>query len=92
MLHGAGRHVSEDLGVPANLTLIHLPPYSPALNPVERVWGYLRDCSLSHRVLTGGYDAVVDTARAAWNAPLTEPDWLRSLTSFPWLTVAVTTS
>jgi transposase len=29
--------------VPANLTLIPLPPYSPELNPVERVWEHLRD-------------------------------------------------
>ncbi len=36
VLDGAGWHVSEDLTVPANLTLIHPPPYSPELNPVER--------------------------------------------------------
>ncbi|HVI16763.1 MAG TPA: transposase [Gaiellales bacterium] len=35
-LDGAGWHVSEDLTVPANLTLIHPPPYSPELNPVEK--------------------------------------------------------
>ena len=36
VLDGAGWHVSDDLTVPANLTLIPLPPYSPELNPVER--------------------------------------------------------
>ena len=36
VLDGAGWHVSEELVVPANLTLIHLPPYSPELNPVEK--------------------------------------------------------
>src|SRR5215203_1707165 len=36
VLDGAGWHVSEDLAVPANLTLVHPPPYSPELNPVER--------------------------------------------------------
>ena len=45
VLDGAGWHVSEDLAVPANLTLIHPPPYSPELNPVERVWEHLRDRS-----------------------------------------------
>ena len=40
VLDGAGWHVSESLSVPANLTLIHPPPYSPGLNPVERVWEY----------------------------------------------------
>ena len=32
---GAGRHVSEGLTVPANMTLIPLPPYGP-----ELVWGF----------------------------------------------------
>jgi DDE superfamily endonuclease len=92
VLDGAGWHVSEDLTVPANLTLIHPPPYSPELNPVERVWEYLRDRWLSHRVLAGGYEAVVDAACAAWNALLAEPGRLRSLTNFPWLPSAVSTS
>jgi hypothetical protein len=24
-----------------NITLYHLPPYAPELNPVERIWAYL---------------------------------------------------
>ena len=32
-------------------TLALLPPYSPELNPVERVWLYLRERFLSLRVL-----------------------------------------
>jgi hypothetical protein len=92
VLDGAGWHVSEELVVPPNLTLIHPPPYSPELNPVERVWEYLRDRWLSHRVLAGGYEAVVDAACAAWNALLAEPGRLRSLTNFPWLPSAVNTS
>jgi hypothetical protein len=105
VLDGAGWHVSEDLTVPPNLTLIHPPPYSPELgahrdqrsrwgpiNPVERVWEYLRDRWLSHRVLAGGYAAVVDAACAAWNALLAQPGRLRSLTSYPWLPTSVTTS
>ena len=92
MLDRAGWHVSDDLTVPANLTLVPLPPDSPELNPVERIWEYLRDRWLSHRVLAGGYDAVVDAACAAWNALLAEPGRLRSLTNFPWLPASVTTS
>ena len=89
VLDRAGWHVSDDLVVPANLTLVPLPPYSPELNPVERVWEYLRDRWLSHRVLAGGYRAVLDAVCAAWNALLAEPDRLRSLTSFPWLPTSV---
>ena len=92
VLDGAGWHVSEERSVPANLTLIHPPPDSPELDPVERVWEHLRDRWLSHRVLAGGYQAVVDAACAAWNALLAEPGRLRSLTNFPWLPTSVTTS
>src|SRR5829696_640371 len=80
------------LTVPPNLTLVHPPPYSPELNPVERVWEHLRDRWLSHRVLAGGYEAVVDAACAAWNALRAEPGRLRSLTSYPWLPMSVTNS
>ena len=68
VLDQAGWHVSADLVVPADLTLIHLPSHSPELNPVERVWLYLHERWLSHRVLAGGYEAIVNTACAAWNA------------------------
>jgi DDE superfamily endonuclease len=92
ILDRAGWDVSEDLVVPANVTLVPLPPYSPELNPVERVWEHLRERWLSHRVLVGGYATVVDAACAAWNALLAEPGRLRSLTNFPWLPASVATS
>jgi hypothetical protein len=92
VLDRAGRHVSGDLAVPADPTLVPLPPYSPELNPVERVWEYLRDRWPSHRVLAGGYAAVLEAACAAWNALLAEPGRLRSLTSYPWLPASVTSS
>ena len=91
-LDRAGWHVSGGLVVPANLTLAHLPSHSPELNPVERVWLYLRERWLSHRVLAGGYEAVVDAACAAWNALRAEPGRLRSLTSYPRLPRSVQTS
>ena len=53
ILDRAGWHGSPRLEVPANVTLVPLPAYSPELNPVERVWLYLRERFLSHRVLDG---------------------------------------
>jgi putative transposase len=91
VLDRAGWHVSADLAVPPDLTLVHLPSYSPELNPVEKVWQYLRDRHLSHRVLAG-YEAVLDAACQAWNAVRTEPGRLRSLTRFPWLPASIVTS
>ena len=43
VLDGAGWHDARALAIPPNITLVPLPPYSPELNPVERVWLYLRE-------------------------------------------------
>ena len=82
VLDRAGWHGAKALAVPDAITLVPLPPYSPELNPVERVWLYLRERFLSHRVLDG-YEAIVDACCQAWNA-LT-PERLRSLTNQPWI-------
>jgi transposase len=66
VLDQAGWHVAKALVVPANVTLLHLPPYSPELNPVERVWAYLRSHHLSNRVFKD-YDDLFAAARDAWN-------------------------
>jgi len=47
---GAGWHSSEELVVPKNMTIYQLPPYSPELNPIERLWDYLKENYLSGRV------------------------------------------
>src|SRR5206468_9244053 len=39
----AGWHLSTRLFVPANITIILLPPKCPELNPVENVWQFMRD-------------------------------------------------
>jgi ATP-dependent helicase HrpA len=38
----AGFHKAKDLLIPANITIAQLPPYSPELNPAERLWRWLR--------------------------------------------------
>ena len=50
VLDGAGWHSGKTLRVPCNITLVPLPPYSPELNPVERVWLYLKERFLSLRL------------------------------------------
>lgn len=39
---GAGWHRSRELEIPANLRIHFLPPYSPELNPVEKLWWWIR--------------------------------------------------
>ena len=84
VLDQAGWHGSRALRVPSNITLIPLPPYSPELNPVERVWLYLKERFLSHR-LHADYDAVADAACDAWNRLVAEAGRITSPCSCPWI-------
>jgi hypothetical protein len=66
VLDGAGWHGADDLDVPDNVTLLHLPPYAPELNPVENVWQYLRQNKLAITVFNDD-DHIVDKCCQAWN-------------------------
>lgn len=84
LLDQAGWHGARDLCVPANITLVALPPYSPELNPVERLWLYLKERFLSHRLLAD-YEAILDAACTAWNKLRAEAGRITSLCSYPWI-------
>jgi transposase len=84
----AGWHVARALQVPPNLTPVPLPPYSPELNSIERLWRYMKDTKLSNRVFAD-LDDVVQACCAAWNAVLAEPGRIRSICSEPWAQVRI---
>ena len=69
----AGWHLSTELKVPKNITLVPLPPKCPELNPVENIWQYMRDNWLSNRVFAS-YQEIVDHCCDAWNK-LTDRPW-----------------
>lgn len=81
VLDGAGWHVAKALKVPSNITLLPLPPYSPELNPIERVWAYLRSHFLSNRVYQD-YDDLFDETSNAWNR--LDESTLKSITATEW--------
>jgi transposase len=71
MIDNAGWHIANDLRVPPNITLVHLPPYAPELSAIERVWQYMRDRYLSCR-LFDGTRAIVDACCDTWNKLIAE--------------------
>lgn len=79
----AGWHTSPKLTVPENITLLFLPPYSPELNPIERLWAYMKSHYLSNRIYDD-YDHLLDAGTEAYQT-LT-PERLRSICSADWLT------
>lgn len=82
VLDRAGWHVAKALQLPKNVTLLHLPPYSPQLNPIERLWAYLKSHYLSNRLFKD-YDDLFEASKQAWNA-LTESD-LQSICHTEWV-------
>lgn len=86
VLDRAGWHVAKALEVPPNLTLLHLPPYSPQLNGVERVWAFQKSHHLSNRVFRD-YDHLFEAVGQSWDQ--LPPERLASLTATPWLTPAL---
>jgi transposase len=58
----AGWHCSKELKVPPNIEIVHLPPYSPELNPVERLWQWLKRHAIRNR-LHLSIEEVMDAAQ-----------------------------
>jgi len=86
-IDGAGWHrTGGRLRVPDNVTLLHLPPYSPELNPLENVWAYLRGNKLSNRVFDT-YEAIVDACSDAWLWLAAQPERITSIGARKWACV-----
>lgn len=81
---GAGFHTSGDLEVPANVSLIRLPPYSPELNPIENLWHYLRSHYWSNRIYED-WEALKEAACSALVAVGTDAERIRSVCAAPYL-------
>jgi len=50
IMDGAGWHTSPKLVVPDNIRIVKLPPYSPDLNPIEKLWKHIRQEALHNRL------------------------------------------
>ena len=84
VLDKAAWHTARRLRVPETISLVLVPASSPELNPMERVWLYLREQSLSHRVWDT-VEAIVEACSRAWNDLVAEEGRLASLTGYPYL-------
>ena len=76
------------LVVPDNIVLLHLPPYSPELNPMENVWDYLRQNKLC-ALVWDSYDDIIDACRTAWNWLIADPARITSIGTRQWACVSL---
>jgi transposase len=87
---GAGFHTSKSLQVPANVTLIQLPAYSPELNPIENLWHYLKSHYWSNK-LHQDYDALEQAAVSAWQNAVLKPELMKTVCAAPYVNRADST-
>ena len=79
----ASWHRSKSLIVPANITLIYLPAYSPELNPSEQGWEYIKQMYLANCFFED-YDALLQACCNAWNNFVGETGRIKSLCTRSW--------
>ena len=84
LLDGAGWHRAKALRIPSNMALLFLPPYSPELNPVEHVWGYLRNHVFGNRTFEA-LEEVVEVLCAGLSDLARQPKTVHSMTSSKWI-------
>ena len=89
ILDRAGWHRAGGLVIPANITLLCLPPYSPELNPMELVWGNGRRNYLANSVHET-IDHLEDAVDAMWLLQTQDHNNIKSLCGFKWIRQAFT--
>jgi hypothetical protein len=80
----AAFHTTAKLKVPANVTLVSLPPRSPELNPVENLWHWFRSHHWSNRSYED-YDALRAAACDAWQRTCPDLELVKRVCAVPWL-------
>jgi len=71
-------HTSKKLKIPENMTIVHMPPYSPELNPVEYLWYYLRSHYWANRIYAD-YDALRLAAVDVWQKAALDKEKVKSV-------------
>ena len=66
ILDGSSAHTAKTLKIPKNICLHFLPPYSPELNPIERLWLHIKKNFLSFK-LYGNQSKLNRDGADAWN-------------------------
>lgn len=84
ILDGASSHRAAALEIPKNVSLLHLPPYSPELNPVEILWHELREKCCSNRAFDS-LDAVQTQVESGLRAMAANRESVTRLTAWPWI-------
>ena len=81
----AGWHISKELEKIDNVTIMHLPPYSPELNPAEHLWQYLRERKKFNNNIFNSLNDVENKLSKALFEMSNDTKTIKSLCNFKWL-------
>ena len=62
----AGWHKSKSLAVPSNILIMHIPPYTPEMNPIEQIRDEIREKGFANQcfqTLASVVDRLCETMR-----------------------------
>lgn len=45
-------HRSKGLVVPSNIKILHIPPYTPEMNPIEQIWAEIRKRGFANQIFS----------------------------------------
>jgi len=88
IMDGAPCHRAGGLRIPENIRILHLPPYSPQLNPSENMWDEMREKAFANRSFSSMKDLeehLCETLRAYEN----KPDTVQSICKWKWISDAI---
>jgi DDE superfamily endonuclease len=84
IMDSAGWHKARGLKIPENMRILHLPPYSPELNPVEHLWDEIREKEFPNKVF-GTLDMLELTLMHGLARMENSPERVKSITGWPWI-------
>ena len=84
VVDGAPNHRGSALTIPANISLLFLPPYSPELNPKENLWDEIREKIFKNYALKSIEDVRAKLEEAVLYIER-NPELVKSITSFPYI-------
>ena len=79
---GASWHKSKGLKIPENIQILHIPPYTPEMNPIEQIWRELRTKGFRNEVFKTLNDVVDRLCDTIINL---SPETVISITHRDWL-------
>ncbi len=79
---GAVWHKAKQLQVPDNIKILHIPPYTPEMNPIEQIWKEIRKIGF-HNEAFQTLDKVVE--RLCCSIRSISNDTIKSITGRDWI-------